>query len=140
MFGTEAIDPNKTQNQFFLLIHKIITMQSVKFWLFAYVFAVGCYYFVNLPITVLAMVNTLLFPFAAILVGYFARLFMQYVPLLYRLLSPSYKPLFNFYSTFIAFVLIIIKLFIYSFIWYFSFVIGLFGLGLVIYYANKLVK
>lgn len=140
LFGTKAVDPYKQQNQFQLLVGKIFTMQSIKFWLLAYLYAVGCFYLFGTSFTVLAIINTVLFPFSIILIGYVARLFMQAIPFIYRLLYPQYKPLFNFYNKLVAVLMIVIKVAIYVYVWQYSFVIGILGLVLVIIYANKLVK
>lgn len=140
MFGTEAIDPHQQQNHLLLVVGKVFTMQKLTFWLLAYAFALGCIYLFGGLFIPLAIINTILFPFSIILVGHFARLFMQSIPILYRLLYPQYKPLFNFYSNLVAILLIVIKIVIYLYVWKYSFVLGILGLALVIFYANKLAK
>jgi len=140
LFGTKAVDPHQQQNHFLLVVGKVFTMQKVMFWLLAYVFAVGCFYLFGGSFIPLAIINTILFPFSVILIGYIARLFSQSAPFIFRLLYPNYKPLFNFYSKLVAVLLIIIKTIIYMFVWQYSFVVGILGLALMIFYANKLAK
>lgn len=140
LFGTRAMDAGKQQNKFLLFMRKMFTMQRVTFWIITYAFAIGCFYLFGESFMLIAAVNTLLFPFAVILVGYFARLFSPSVPFIFRVLYPDYTYLYQAYSTLVFIVLMIVKTIIYMFLWGYSFALGLLGLVLTIFYASKLVK
>src|SRR5699024_5031502 len=127
LFGAKAIDSNTQQNKVVLVIRKLFTLQRVTFWLITYAFALGCFYLFGESFMLIAAVNTLLLPFAAILVGYFARLFSPSVPFIFRVLYPDYTYLYHAYSTLVFIVLVIFKTIIFILFWIVSFVMTFYG-------------
>lgn len=139
-FGITEESSNKIENKFL----SIFKTQSIKFWIYSYLFSYFVYWFNNtyyyrgsLKLFSLNGINLILFPFAIIVLGELSVQFFKKDTFLYNLFYPSINKISSFgILTMILFF--ILKLSLYRIVWSFSFIIGIVGVLLNIYYSKKI--
>ena len=150
LFGVKALDYQPKINALSVL-KQILTLQSIKFWIFTYVIAFVFYYlfttdfiklnkfipFLATDMTWMYIINMILFPFSAILLGTLAIKARGQV---YRLLYPSIQITYVNQHFFVAIILGILTIILYIIVWRFSFVIGIIGIIITVNDALKLLK
>lgn len=137
LFGTKAVSGTEKQ----VVAKNALRLQPILFWVFTYVFAILVYQLIShsLPLFV-SVINIVLFPFAAILLGKLADLLRTPVPFLSALLYPSYKTHLNSSHFIFKAVITVIKLFIYIVLWQYAFIFGTVGLILAVIDVKNLSK
>lgn len=139
LFGTKArIAVGGTH-----VLKSFFNLQPVKFWIITYFVSFGIYQLFNEVFylsTNILKINMIFFPFSVIIAGRIANISYLYVPWIYKLLYPSYKVSSNSSNLLKKLIVLVIKFYIYLFIWHFSFIIGTIGLIITMIDLQKLSK
>ncbi|MFK3936807.1 hypothetical protein ACI2JA_04750 [Alkalihalobacillus sp. NPDC078783] len=134
-FGTKSVHSKST---IFSVLKNFVTLQSIKFWVLAYVFSMIVDLFFGSNSILIDSVNLVLFPFAVILIGTVANQFIMSARFVYILLYPTYKNLTNSQSIMFILVVNVLKFIFFIIVWKYTFVLGVIGLILSIYNAQKM--
>ena len=141
LFGTKATEYIDSQFNFLSVVKRIFTLQNVKFWLLTYLVSLIIFQFFRSYIPLIDSINFVLFPFTVIVVGTIANQFILSMPLIYKLLYPTYKQnLSNHHNKIMLVITNIIKFIIYVIVWRYTFILGIIGMIVTINNARKLTK
>ncbi|WP_222119469.1 hypothetical protein [Siminovitchia fortis] len=143
LFGTKAAGVSGRNLSYQTVIKNTMRLQPIKFWAFTYIVAFLIYQFISptfyLPFFV-NIVNLILFPFSAMLMGKLANFFYPSFSFIRAILYPSYKTNPDSSNIFAAVFVLVVKLIIYIMIWHYTFIIGILGLIIAINDVKNLSK
>jgi len=138
LFGTKVVG---SEFNYLSVVKKILALQHVKFWLLTYLVSFFIFQFFRSYIIFVDSINLILFPFAVIIVGIIANKFMLSIPVIYKLLYPTWKNNLSNHQNKVMFIITnIIKFVIYVIVWRYTFILGVVGLIITINNARTLAK
>ncbi|HLR75539.1 MAG TPA: hypothetical protein VK077_09710 [Virgibacillus sp.] len=137
LFGIKAVDARGKSS----LFKSFFRIQTWKFWLMTYAFAIVVFYIFNITYyDFVFIVNVILFPFSAMFIGKVANFFKPSSQIVYGLLYPSHKKHLHSNNQLFNLVFILIKIGVFIVIWRYSFIIGIIGLIIVMNDVKNLSK